>query len=526
MLISPRRPGLSPSDAQTRLGDALARARLGRRRLFLVVAACVLLVASAGLRAQPEEDIALAPDAPQALDGATTDTRVRTAKNGLVYRLHINTDRMAGDMIDRHHHYELHRTLLAAQQAGADALLLELNTNGGALDAAMMINDRLLQLSPLEIETITWVNTRAISAGAMIALSSDHIIMAPGSTIGAALPVTLGGEGGSGMQAGDAKVISAVAKQMQSAAEANGHPGNVAAAMVDPSRPLEGYTKKGEILTLTDTEAIEPGLADGHASTIDEVLEFYGLGGARVVELQLSTLENIAAFLSRSTVTSALMAVAFIALIVEIKTPGVGLPLMISAIAFGLAMFGGFMADLAGLLEPILLVVGLGLLLVELFVLPGFGLPGVSGILLIVVSLVLSMNNIPDAASGIMLRWLAPTVYALLGAMFGTLIGLPIVLKALPSIPYFGSMMMESPADETPEEAAKHAPAPDPRDALRAGMLGLAETPCRPAGIGRFGGELFDIIAEGMFVEKGQEIELRRVEGNRVIVVPRRGETA
>ncbi|NUQ78757.1 MAG: hypothetical protein HUU21_34970, partial [Polyangiaceae bacterium] len=187
----------------------------------------------------------------------------------------------------------------------------------------------------------------------------------------------------------------------------------------------------------------------------------------------------MAAQLSRTAVTSLLLAIAFIALIIEIKTPGIGLPLGVSVLSFGLAMFGGYMADLAGLLEPLLLIAGLVLIAVEIFVLPGFGVAGISGILCVLAAIVFSMNNIPASASGILTLWLAPTVYAILGAMIGTLVGLPIVLKVLPSLPFLGGLMMEE-AASAEAEAAPVTRVEDARIRLKPGMLGVAETDCRP----------------------------------------------
>jgi membrane-bound serine protease (ClpP class) len=428
-----------------------------------------------------------------------------------VYVVRIDTDsESASPMIDRHHHYLIHRKLTEAEKAGAAAFVIDLNTNGGAVDAALMINDRLLKAT---IPTMTFVNTRAISAGAMIALSTDVIGARPGSSIGAALPVTIAADG-SRMEAADAKVIAALANQLKSTAEAKGHNPDAAVAMVDPNRPLEGYGEKGEILSLSAHDASQVGVVDILAANMTDFLKKAGYEGATIVQATLTPLEYGAGQLSRPGAASVLMALAFICLLIEFKTPGVGLPLVGAAACFGLAQFGSQMADLSGLIEPILLVAGFALLAIEIFVTPGFGVMGLSGAACVLLSMGMSLTKMPTDTMNLLTHFVGPSVYSILGAMLGTIVGLPLTLKLLPKVPYIGSLVMDD-GDEDPLPAqpllAKAA-------ALKPGMVGQAETDCRPSGVARFGDERFDVASDGRFIEKGSAVVVREVAGSRVVV--------
>jgi membrane-bound serine protease (ClpP class) len=381
----------------------------------------------------------------------------------------------------------------------------------------MMINDRLLHA---QIPVYVYVNTRAISAGAMIAVSADHVGVHPGAAIGAALPVVPAapGEGPSSQafKAADSKVVSVLAAQMRAAAEAKGHPQDIAAAMVDPDKPVAGYGAPGEPLTLTAQEALKAGLAEVEADTFESFLEKMGLGDAQIVRPELTLAERAAAQLSRPLFASMLIGLAFILLIIEAKTPGVGLPLAGSIVCFALAQYGSLMADLSGWLEPALLMVGLTLLAIEIFITPGFGLLGLTGIGCIFTGIAFSMSNMPMSAAGIMQHWIGPSVYAILGSLVAAMVGLPVVLKILPHIPYLNGLALEAPEDDRLAQ-----PLPDRLEALKVGMLGVADTDCRPSGSARFGEQRFDVLSEGRFIRKGTFVAIKEISGSRVVVAPK-----
>lgn len=269
---------------------------------------------------------------------------IRNGVGKKVYHFRIDTDTAVSDIIDRSWHFRMHRALVAAENANADAFILEIDTYGGALDAAFMMQTRLLDT---KIPVYAFVNSKAISAGAIIAMAADHIVMRPTAKIGDALPVTRDSSEPSGMKAADKKVISVVSAEMRAAAKANGHPVDVAVAMVDPDQPLRGFSKKGELLTLTTDEAIRARLTDWVADDLGELLRLADLEGADVVEPRLTALESIAGFLSRQVIVSMLFTLGIVCGLVELKTPGLGLPGALAVLSFGLVFFGTNLADLS-----------------------------------------------------------------------------------------------------------------------------------------------------------------------------------
>lgn len=167
------------------------------------------------------------------------------------------------------------QSLRDAGVAGADAVILEINTFGGWLDAGVEVRDNILNS---EIQTIAFINMRAISAGALISLAADKIIMAPGATIGAATPVNFLGEKAS------EKVISYWRAEMRATAEKNKRPVQIADAMVDEAVEIPGLIEKGKLLTLTTEEALKYEIADYQAEDITEVLKKTDMAGARIIQ--------------------------------------------------------------------------------------------------------------------------------------------------------------------------------------------------------------------------------------------------
>ena len=420
------------------------------------------------------------------------------------------------DMIDRSWHFRLHRALTAAERAKADGFLLEINTNGGALDAAFMIQDRLLKTT---IPVYVFINSKAISAGALISLAANEIIMGPTAKIGDALPVTPDPNEASGMKAADAKVISVVAAQARAAAQARGHNSDLAVAMVDPTRPYAPFSQKGELLTLTALEAVQAGLTDMVAQNTDEVLRLLDLEGAELVTTQLTPLEQLAGLLSRHVVVSALASLAFLGLLIELKSPGIGLPGAFALLCLGLLFFGTSLADLSGFIEPLLLLIGVLLLVLEIFVIPGFGVAGIGGIVCVMLSIGLSVTYLPASPLELTDLWLAPMVYTMLGTMVGTVVMVPIMFKLLPYIPYLKDAFLDPHAD--PELASS---ANDPQElafVALVGSTGEAATDLRPAGVAVIAGERYDVVTDGRYVERGTAITVREVTGNRIVVAPR-----
>ena len=211
---------------------------------------------------------------------------------------------------------------LTKPTAGAAAVILEINTFGGRLDAAVLIRDAFLNA---RVRTVAFVNKRAISAGALIALAAEKIVMADGGTIGAATPVQIG-QPGSPAQPVEEKTVSFVRKEFRATAESRKRPPLIAEAMVDADVEIPGLIQKGKLLTLTTEEALKHKVADFRADTLEGVLERLGLAGAEVRRPSPNWAENLVRFLTHPVVSSLLITIGMLGIILEILTPGFGCP--------------------------------------------------------------------------------------------------------------------------------------------------------------------------------------------------------
>ncbi|HEX9787591.1 MAG TPA: nodulation protein NfeD, partial [Candidatus Binatia bacterium] len=213
------------------------------------------------------------------------------------------------------------RVLDEAADSGAAAAILEINTFGGRVDAAVLIRDALLNA---RVKTVVFINKRAISAGALISLAAEGIAMADGGTIGAATPVQMGA--GGAPEAVSEKTVSYVRKEFRATAEARKRPPLVAEAMVDADVEIPGLVQKGKLLTLTTDEALKHKIADFRANSIESVLKQIELEGAEIRRLAPNWAENFVRFLTNPIVSSLLMTVGMLGIILEIRTPGFGIP--------------------------------------------------------------------------------------------------------------------------------------------------------------------------------------------------------
>jgi membrane-bound serine protease (ClpP class) len=400
----------------------------------------------------------------------------------------------------------IERVLEQANARRAAAVVLEVNTLGGRLDAAVLIRDNLLE-SP--VRTIAFVDKRAISAGALITLAAKEIVMAPGATIGAATPVKLT-QGGRGAEPVDEKTVSYVRKEFRATAESRGRPVKLADAMVDADVDLPGLAPKGKLLTLTADEAVQRRVADRRVADIPELLRAVGLGGALVERIGVNWAERVVRWLTHPIVSSLLMTIAVFGILIELRTPGFGLPGILGLLALAAFLWGHWLVRLAGWEELLLIGGGIALLLLELFALPGFGAAGVLGIAAILAGLTLSLVGSGASAAGI-----ASAALRVAFSLTLSLAGGLLLLRFLPKLKYGRRLVLEAalPAGEGTArvERGPTKPAVD-RD------TGRALTPLRPAGTAALAGERVDVVSDGDFVEAGETVEVVRRDGNRVVV--------
>jgi membrane-bound serine protease (ClpP class) len=398
----------------------------------------------------------------------------------------------------------IERGLAEAVDAGAAAVILEVNTFGGRVDAAVLIRDALLQA---KIPTVAFVNHRAISAGALISLAAEKLFMADGSTIGAATPVEMGAPGAA-TQPTSEKTVSYLRKEFRATAESRKRPPLLAEAMVDADVRIAGVIEKGKLLTLTTGEALKYRLADRRADSLEAVLEGIGLPGAELRPLAPNWAEALVRFLTHPIVSSLLMTVGLLGILAEIRTPGLGLSGLVGVTSLALFFWGHWLIRLAGWQEIILVALGFVLLAVELFVTPGFGVPGLLGLGFLLAGLGMSLIG-AGATWEAMLFAVGRVGLSLLLAMVGGLL----LLRFLPRLPFGRQLILQ----KEMSASAGYASAPE-RDVAWLGKRGTAASRLRPAGIAHFEGERVDVVSEGEFIEAGEAIEVSRVDGNRIVV--------
>ena len=419
--------------------------------------------------------------------------------------------------------YLVRRGLKEAAVTGAKAVILDMDTNGGRVDVTEEII-KALQHSPVPVQT--FVNAKAFSAGAFIAAATQHIYMTPGSVIGAATPVMIepGGEGVASLpKSYEEKLNSAMRALIRATAEQKGHNPDVFEAMVDSDKELvlDGKTlnPKGKLLTLTDTEAAraygQPPVALLSAGTVPSLpalLTQLRLPAAAVVEIKPYGFEVAARWIT--TVSPLLILIGMAAIYFEFKLGGIGLPLLVAVAAFGLYFFGFFAAGLAGWEDVAVFAVGLLLICVELFVLPGHALPGVLGAGLILISLVMAMvQRWPGGP--VIPPWpeLHVPILSVTGGFVGSVVVMLVAGRYLPASPLFRRMELTAATNS----ADGYTTAASTVQNLL-GATGVAETMLRPSGRARFGTQIVDVESEGDLIERGATIRITAVQGSRVVV--------
>jgi len=278
----------------------------------------------------------------------------------------------------------LERSLDEASDASATAVILDISTPGGRLDTVLQMRDALLG-SPVPV--IAFVNREAFSAGALITIASDEIWMAPGAVYGAATPVLGTGE------TADEKTMSAVRSTFRATAEQQGRDPVIAEAMVDPAVVVEGLDDATSLLTLTTEQALEWGYAEGVANDLPDLLNQLGLADATVTEMKLSPVERLVRWITDPLFASLLITAGLFLIIADAFFAGFGIAAVAGIACLGLFFWGHTLAGLAGWEDFVLIAIGLILIGLEIFVIPGFGVSGVLGLLSLAAGLVLAMSG-------------------------------------------------------------------------------------------------------------------------------------
>lgn len=393
------------------------------------------------------------------------------------------------------------RLLATAEEANADVVVLEINTFGGRVDAAVAIRDHLLRS---RLRSVAFVNKRAISAGALIALASEKIVMARGATIGAAMPVQTG-QPGEPATAVEEKSVSYVRKEFRATADARERPGLIAEAMVDADVAIAGLIEKGKLLTLTTEEALRQHVADFEADNLGELLGELGLEGAEIRRMRENWAEKLVRIMTQPFVASLLMTLAMLGILIELRTPGFGVPGLVGLLSLAAFLWGHWLVELVGWEQILLVLAGVILIGLEVLVLPGFGVAGVLGFLALMAGLSSSLFGAGASVTAIVLAASRVAISSALALVAGLLL-----MRFLPALPGGRKLVLAS--------ALSSGGSSESYQPLHPGLIGTTLTQLRPAGIASFSGRRVDVVSFGEFIEAGQPIEVLRDEGNRVVV--------
>ena len=400
------------------------------------------------------------------------------------------------------------RAVELANSEQAAAIVFEIDTFGGRVDAATVIRDAILDS---EVMTIAFINKRAISAGALISLACDKIVMTEGGTMGATTPVD-----GSGIKASD-KVTSYMRAEMRATAEKTGRNPKIAEAMVDERVDIPGLSAEaGRPATLTTEQALNYEMVNETAESLDEVLQIYGLIGAEVVKAELNWAEHVVRILTHPVVTSILLAVATFGLIAEVRTPGWGLGGTLALVALALFFGSHLVVKLAEWEELALFVVGIGLIILEVVAIPGFGFVGLLGAGLVLGSVVITQL-------GTFELWtfdeIASVIARLCISMICAFAFSLIALRSLPKWAAFNRLVLKA------ETRAKEGYVSSSReeDSEWLNKEGIAISELRPAGIAEIEGRRLDVVTDGEYVPAQRRVKIVEARGNRILVRPIEG---
>lgn len=390
----------------------------------------------------------------------------------------------------------LERGFKEAKNQGAALIVLEVNTPGGRVDNAENIGQMIAGSS---IPTVAFIQGNAASAGSYIALHADKIAMRPDSAIGAAALVD-----SSGQAVNSPKEIAYWKSKMSAAADLQHRNPRIAEGMVDPSitvdMPEINRTKeKGQIISLSSSEALKVGYADTLADSTEEVIHWMGYNGEDTIRVERTLAENVAMFLTNPIVMTLLLFLGIAGVVIELLVPGFGVPGILGVTAFGLYFFGNYIAGFAGLETGALFIIGLVLMALELFI-PSFGILGILGSVCLVAGVVRAAYDTQHALRTLGIAFLAALVLIV------------IVVWIFKERGIWNRFILR---DELTTEKG-YSSVTERKELL--GLEGTSLTPLRPAGTAVIGTERIDVVTEGGFIKADTLVKVIKVEGTRVVV--------
>lgn len=387
-----------------------------------------------------------------------------------------------------------------ASDGDYDIVVIEMDTYGGAVNDADDIRTRILDF---EVPIYVWINKDAASAGALISIACDSIYMSSGASIGAATVVT-----GDGTQAPD-KYQSYMRSIMRSTAEAKGRDPQIAEAMVDEDIKVDSISMEGKVITFSTKEAIKYGFCDAELNSVDEIMERQGIDNYEITNFELGSAEGIISFFLNPIVSSVLILLILGGLYFELQTPGIGFPIIASITALTLYLVPYYLNGVAENWEIIMFFIGIILIMLEVFVIPGFGIFGITGLFTSIGSLILIMlNNDLFDFTFVLSKDLVNSSLSVLISVFSFLLIILFGGIKLTDTKAFKNIAL----GETQEVSKGYISNKYSNDII--GKKGKSFTVLRPSGKVIINDKIYDASTEGSFIEKNQKIIVSSTEGS------------
>ncbi|MFA7138369.1 MAG: NfeD family protein [Bacteroidales bacterium] len=387
--------------------------------------------------------------------------------------------------INRATNYFVKNTIEELEHEGAKAIIFEIDTYGGLIDQAQQIKDSIIST---DIPTISFVNNNAQSAGVLITIASERVVMAKNATIGSAetIPNT-------------EKALSMWRAILRDTAQYRGRNSDIIEAMADKDIEIEGINEIGKLINLTSNEALEYGIADLIANDYQSILDNFNIKGSEIVKVEEGLQVQFAKAISSSTLSTLLLAIGLIGIAVEVFTPGFGVGGIASIIAFGLYFGGNILAGNSNWISLTFFVIGLILIVIEGMV-PGFGLPGISGIIFIIIGIIMAMANLRVAVLSLSIAIILTTIVVII------LVKLGYRSKIFNNIILSNKLLKDK--GYIPSEDMEHL----------LGEEGTALSDLRPIGFIEIGSNKYDALSDGGFIVRNDKIKVVKVEGSKIFV--------
>lgn len=378
-----------------------------------------------------------------------------------------------------------------ADEKNVDLILLNVDTLGGRIDSAERISQEILKS---KIKTVSYVNTKAESAGVLISISANSMYMAPASTIGSAEPIP-----------NTEKTLSYWRSLLETTAEKRGRDPKLVASMADSSIVIEGVIQKDKLLNLTNAKAEELKFSDGTMNSREDIYNAMKIESANEIIIKRSLSDNVIGFISSSIISQILLVLGFVGLAVEIITPGFGIGGFISILGFSFFFAGSILSGSTTTFAIIVFLFGILMLMVEIFV-PGFGVFGIAGILGIFGSIIMASSSAYQALISILIALIVSSII------------IALIIKYLPKrnlskTLFLGTNLTKESGFVSSKEVVAYI-----------GMTAKTLTFLRPSGKIEIDGQMLDAISEGRYIEKDKIVVVLSVEGSRIIVKEKEGE--